>query len=398
MNLANGAGLPTDIEAITQLDEAHAVVRNLLITQRYHDLSLALGTTLGGPGAPPVNVNWSTFATWASKTAGQSIRNEEVPGFVVDLVTDSDDDVMHGLGRIEAAVHAIVPTTGFHASFLLAPIKETLGTVSGQISKGNLKVFRELAPLFVRFVQAMQGASPPTLQQLADFLEPLDPRPTAEGGQDMLRKAFTNYHQAILASDPIMKARIVLLGNCQIGLHEQTRLQPEIEGAMDAPVDDILKKHLHDSLKTAESSFFGRLCTAVEKPLDHLTDVVEDLWERIATRFLMTLALPGGAELPLGRNIPKDAAAQPFLPPQLQNCTAPVDLVALLKLYDRARGNSDIGSASIDWRVLEDRMNFIVNLFRSRQQHDPLLDQPFNDDQRALIEQRQVPPPNLGKL
>ena len=44
-----------------------------------------------------------------------------------DLVGDAEDDVMHRLGQIEAIVHAIVPTTGFHASFLLAPIRETLG-------------------------------------------------------------------------------------------------------------------------------------------------------------------------------------------------------------------------------------------------------------------------------
>jgi hypothetical protein len=48
--------------------------------------------------------------------------------------------------------------------------------------------------------------------------------------------------------------------------------------------------------------------------------------------------------------------------------------------------------------VLDDRMNFIVNLFRSRQQDAELLDQPFNDKQRAEIEARRVPKPELGKL
>jgi hypothetical protein len=118
----------------------------------------------------------------------------------------------------------------------------------------------------------------------------------------------------------------------------------------------------------------------------------------VATRYLMNLALPGGATLPLGRNIPKDAAAQDFLPAPLQNVTAPDDLVAIIKQYDRARGATDVGSGSVDWRVLEDRMNFIVNLFRSRQVHAPLLGQPFSDAQRALIEQGQVPGTELGAL
>lgn len=378
-------------EAIGQLDNP---VRNLCITQRYHELSLALWGTIGGP-----NVNWSTFATWASKTAGQSIRNEEVPGFVRDLVSDAEDDVMHRLGRIEAIVHSFVPTTGFHASFLLAPIQETLGTVSSQIGEGNLKVFAELAPLFQRFVEAMRGPGKPTKEQLAGFIEGLHAGPPEEGGQDLLRNAFTNYWRAILEEDPIETARIVLLGNCQIGLHEQTRLQPQIEAAMDAPIDDILKKHMHASLGTgAAKALFGKLVDAIEEPLSHLTDIVEDLWERIATRYLMSLALPGGAQLPLGRNIPKDAAAPAYLPPPLQNVTAPKELLDLLRQYDRSRGNSDVGSASVDWKILDDRMNFIVNLFRSRQQDKPLTSQPFTDEQLAFIAKGEMPPPDLGGL
>jgi hypothetical protein len=49
------------------------VVRNLQITQCYHELSRALAARTGGaPG------NWCTFATWASKQAGQTIRKEDL--------------------------------------------------------------------------------------------------------------------------------------------------------------------------------------------------------------------------------------------------------------------------------------------------------------------------------
>jgi len=384
--------VPTDIATISAMTEP--VLRNLFITQRYHDLSSALGEVIGGP-----NVNWSTFATWASKTAGQSVRNEEVPPFVDDLVGEYEDELMHPFGKIEATVHEIVPTTGFHASFLLAPVKETIETVSSSISAGNLKVFAELAPLFVQFVKELGDTPPPNDTGLKRLLATLDPRPVDQGGQAMLVAAFTNYFTAATRPDPVDKARLVLLGNCQIGLHEQTRLQPQIEEAMDAPIDDVLRKHLHASLGTGKgASMLGQLVAAVEKPLLELTEVVQDLWERVATRFLMTLALPGGAKLPLGRNIPKEAAAMPFLPAPLQNITDPNELIALLKTYDRARGSSDLGSASVDWRVLVDRMNFIVNLFRSRQQDATLFGQPFSDDQRALIEKNEVPGAKLGPL
>lgn len=384
--------LPTDIPKIVA--EPRGDLRNLLITQRYHDLSACLCETIGAEG----NVNWSTFATWASKTAGQSIRGEEVPSFVREVLADAEDDVVHRLARVESVIHALVPTTGFHPSFLLAPIEDTLSRVSQSIAAGNLKVFQELAPLFAEYVGKFRGQPAADEKTLEAFVGTLDQRPLSDGGQGALVSAFTAYFAASRQSDVVIRSRLVLLGNCLIGLHEQTRLQEQIELAMDAPVEEIFTDHLHASLKTAPGGFFDRLRELVAPPLRELHDVVRDVWECIATRFLMTLALPGGQTLPLGRNIPPVAAARDYLPPSLQNITNPEDLVSLLSRFDRARGTSDYGSASIDWRKLEDRMNFIVNLFRSRQMDDELLGQPFNAAQLAAIEAWTMPDPKLGAL
>jgi hypothetical protein len=43
----------------------HPVLRNLRITQAYHELSTATARKIGSAA------NWCTFATWASKQAGQ---------------------------------------------------------------------------------------------------------------------------------------------------------------------------------------------------------------------------------------------------------------------------------------------------------------------------------------
>jgi hypothetical protein len=384
--------LPTDIAKIAA--EPQADLRNLLITQRYHDLSACLLETIGVKS----DVNWSTFATWASKTAGQSIRGEEVPPFVRDVVADAEDEIVHHFGRIESIIHAIVPTTGFHASFLLAPIEDTLRRVSTSIAAGNLKVFAELAPLFVEFAGKFREQAGADEKTLAAFVETLNPKPLSQGGQGALISAFTAYFGAMRKNDAVVQSRLVLLGNCLIGLHEQTRLQEQIAEAMDAPIQEIFTDHLHLSLSTAGTGFFDRLRQAVAAPLHDLRDVVRDVWERIATRFLMSLALPGGQSLPLGRDIPPVAAACDYLPPSLQNITNPDDLVTLLAKYDRARGTSDSGSGSVDWRRLDDRMNFIVNLFRSRQMDDDLLGQPFNDAQRACIEAWTMPGSELGPL
>ena len=62
--------------AITDVDRIAAagdpILRNLQITQCYHELSAVLAERTG-PSA-----NWCTFATWASKQAGQTIRKEDL--------------------------------------------------------------------------------------------------------------------------------------------------------------------------------------------------------------------------------------------------------------------------------------------------------------------------------
>jgi hypothetical protein len=353
--------LPTDIDAISIMQDG--AVRNLLITQRYHDLSSALVDLLGAG-----NVNWSTFATWASKTAGLSIRNEEVPAVVAELAGDR--------------------------SFLVAPVRETLQTVSSSIAAGNLKVFAELAPLFVKFVQAFDGPGTDAAN-VQRFVGTLDPRPSADGGQAPLVDAFTAYAEARATADATLRARLMLLGNCLIGLHEQTRLQPQIAEAMDAPIEDILKKHLDPG---PGGGFIARIIGAIERPFEELLPLAQDAWERIATRFMMSLSLPGGATLPLGKDIPCSAAARDFLPLALQDIGDPALLLKVLEQFDRAHGDSDAGSASVDWCELTDRMNFIVNLFRSRQQDTELLGQPFSAEQRVEIEARRMPPASMGKL
>lgn len=357
--------LPTDLDAIANMKDG--ALRNLLITQRYHDLSAALAETIEGAGA--TNVNWSTFATWASKTAGLSIRDEEVPPVVGDLAKQK--------------------------SLLVAPIRATLGRVSQSIADGNQKVFAELAPIFANFVKTFRDTPGADDARLRDFVGAFNPAPSSDGGQQPLIPAFSAYYAAIGTSDGTSRARLMLFGNCLIGLHEQTRLQPQIQEAMDAPIAEVLPMHLQPA---AGGGFLTRLEDTVELSLEEVTKVAEGVWEVVVTQTMMSLALPGGATLNLGKDIPPTAAAQSYLPEALKSIEQPEDLVALLLQYDRAHGNSDHGSRSIDWRLLDDRMNFIVNLFRSRQQDPSLLGQPFGADQRAEFEHGRMPGPALGKL
>ena len=87
-----------EIEAICAI--ADPVVRNLRITQAYAEMSSALEARVG-PGA-----NWCTFATWASKQAGQTIRIEDLARTVEGHLGRSDA-LTHVIERLTAFVRAI---------------------------------------------------------------------------------------------------------------------------------------------------------------------------------------------------------------------------------------------------------------------------------------------------
>ena len=68
----------------------------------------------------------------------------------------------------------------------------------------------------------------------------------------LLREAFEHYGQAAVASSGDERARSMLFANIKCGLHEQGRLQPEIEAALIAPLST-----LSDLTRTVRAVLFG---------------------------------------------------------------------------------------------------------------------------------------------
>src|SRR5512134_2316886 len=64
--------IPTVEDVVRIAGISDPVIRNLNITQGYYELSQAMSKYTDG------NPNWCTFAVWASKQAGQSIRKEDL--------------------------------------------------------------------------------------------------------------------------------------------------------------------------------------------------------------------------------------------------------------------------------------------------------------------------------
>src|SRR5205085_510893 len=96
--------------------------------------------------------------------------------------------------------------------------------------------FAELAPVMARFVRTFHSDLEYDPDKLARFQATLRPGLPEAGGQDLFKEALGHYYESIFESRPKRKAELVLLGNIKIGLHEQTRLQPDIVAALDAPL------------------------------------------------------------------------------------------------------------------------------------------------------------------
>ena len=337
-----------------------AAERNYQITQSYHDFSHALARALGDTE----NANWSTFACWASKTAGESIRSEELPRAFKHLFA-SERRIHRRVGWIFDVLHEL---TGTDVN-LLDDASRSVAEVSRQIGEGNLKVYAELGPVFARFISALEAEDETVEHKLRGFYESLLPGETEAGGQALLKQAFTSYERARLTRDAKEKAELMLLGNCLVGLHEQTRLQPNIKDAIGAPVCYLLVAGI-TSQGPARLAFglFGFLGITEQS----LLSAARTEWERLVTRYVMDLSLPGGTEIPLGgEQVPWPNA----IPTALMAPTNP-ELITLLGRFDdnilelRRRGADN-------WTDLNDRMGYIVELFRSQQQDRRLFEAPF---------------------
>ncbi|HYQ14586.1 MAG TPA: hypothetical protein VEQ58_02475, partial [Polyangiaceae bacterium] len=282
-----------ELRKIAALDQP--ILRNLLITQRYHDLSQLLTTVLG-----PSNANWSTFATWASKTAGQSIRDEEVPPELIEFLQREAqlrsrlDHFYESLGPFARLAPRLDPF-----DLARAIIKE----VARQIAEGNLRVYAELAPLFAEFAAAFADPTARSSAALANFLAKLRPGPAEQGGQASLHQAFQSYFSAALPGSESERVQLILFGNVLIGLHEQTRLQDNIAGALDAPFSESVYEHFG----AAGPRFLHRPLRALLRLGVKLfaSKLLAD-WQRLATRLLMKLAAPNGEDIPLGRDLPPE--------------------------------------------------------------------------------------------
>ena len=153
---------PLQISSIAEHPEP--VLRNLLITQTYSEINLALSELLGKN-----NVSWCAYATWASKTAGKFIRLENVDAAIEEFLRGRDW-AKELIGVIPGAMTWFGWKVKIDNSFLLNILNETGRAAATEVAKGNLLVFAELAPLYAQFMQLITPHLDQKEENLAAFL------------------------------------------------------------------------------------------------------------------------------------------------------------------------------------------------------------------------------------
>jgi hypothetical protein len=375
----SAAPTTADVRRICAIESP--VIRNLEITECYARLASAFAVRSGGPGA-----NWCTYATWASRQAGETIRGE-------DLLDDVQRRLFEGrwllhpvqtLWRRLLRRGLLQPGTrlGRLAAELHTPL-DAVGRASEAVARGNLKVFEEIG---LEFARRLEHDEP-----LERFLQGLsDGEPP--GGQRLLRQAFTHYEQQRTETDPKVHAELGVLASLEIGLHEQTRLQEQIAEAMNAPFvtqEELGMRGLHAVFPSAESwwqvvrrpaaALFGKFAAALQRASTHLA-------RELVTASFMVLSLPGRV-LMLGTNL-----ADPF--PDVLREPANAELVELVAQYEPVPPALD-DCAARDWSDLHQRMHYISHLFRAFHLDEALATPPFTREQVASFERGALPKGDL---
>lgn len=383
---------PAGVDRIVAISD-HAL-RNAQITQCYHELSAAVSARTGE------HANWCTFATWASKQAGQTIRKEDLARAVEHALTGSRAT----RNAVDAVIAQAQPGSRPRAIeaaqrrvwLALNPIG-AVDRASEAVAVGNRKVFAEIGREFARFVAGCFDDAIFAQEHIDAFILGLKPGEPPEG-QRYLRQAFGRYYRALFADDPKERAELMLLANLEIGFHEQTRLQPEITAALEAAfevraeADDGLTRDLLGALfprgaKRAIEAMRQRRASRSLSPLDLAMDrllrSVRKELRRLITGHLMTLTLGGGVRLSLGQDVP--GAFPPLL--------ARVDDAELRALLARVDPTPDSPRASgaADWAKLPQRMHFIADLFRRFHDSPAVFEPPFDAGQVATLKSGRLP-------
>ena len=407
---------------VPSLDDIHATVdlvprspetANEQILSGYVHLSRALGRLLHADEALPENATFLTFAAWATESlrpdvirsvdgvvprvprSGAGLRPaRRAYRWVAKEALVSDDALVRNIVHGEGAVYEEIATATHlllrHSIEALAAAKRrppSDATWSAGWDKFTKRLTRSpeminahrvTSPLGERDVHLLQRALQPYFEVLAKGLS------WPDLGDDDRRS----------------RAQLILLGNVRLVAYEQKRVQPVLERNL---------AYLPEAVRTwVGSELMGRntlVSRALRKAYEHADGVEDSLhaaFQIAATRGVYSMVV-GAEELRFGRDLPMPPPANPvlrsrqppgdrarygvnaFFPYHLENLRwRPV--WAEVQRHDRSSGEG-ARTAVDNWLRYGERLSFLVNLFRSRQQLSTLYDMPTSAPPLALAQQ-----------
>jgi len=144
-----------DIARISAIESP--VIRNLEITHCYSLLAAAFAARSEG------GANWCTYATWASRQAGRTIRGEDLfeqlgqslgkgRWLLHPIATMWRSLLRRGLFKSDTRIGRL--TAELHTPF------DAFERASHSVARGNLKVFEEIGLEFARYLQEHRPDAP----------------------------------------------------------------------------------------------------------------------------------------------------------------------------------------------------------------------------------------------
>ena len=376
---------PPDVDEVRRIAGiTNPVIRNLEITHCYSRLATAVAARTGD------GANWCTFATWASRQAGRTIRGE-------DLLAHLGRRLGHGrelLHPVASLWRWLLRRGLFQPDSRIGRLTAELHTpfdaferASDAVARGNKRVFEEIGLEFARYLQECPRDSPPDSTEFRTFLQGLRPGDPPDG-QRYLRQAFTHYDGLRLGSEPKARTELIVLANLEIGLHEQMRLQPEIRAALDA--SSVTRADLGRRLLAALFPRAGDWPRSIRRPAaatlgafgSGIQRVASEIARETITQSFMVLSLPGRV-LALGLHLEDP---YPELLCELRN----PELAELLTVFEPVPPAQDDCGAR-DWSDFHQRMHYIVHLFRAFHSREDLFHPPFTPEQVRAFGRGVVP-------
>ena len=379
-----------DIAGISNISDP--VIRNLNITLGYYELSKAMSRYTSG------NPNWCTFAVWASKQAGQTIRKEDLVQTFKNIFHNSAEItfVLNSFAQLTEVIKNLPEVKAIDEFFLkIINPDDPIELSASAVADGNKKVFSEIGGEFARFLSVFKDENDFTEENINQFCAAFKPGGPPDG-QQMLKDAFNSYYEARLQNDPKAKMELILYADLLIGYHEQTRLQPQIADALNAPITG-LENMRTTILREIIPGFWRRIRYYISKLLkrklplddaiDKLLELVKHEMREVITEFMMTLYVPDNEILKLGQDL------KGGFPEELKTITNSKFKELLSKIDPTPDSVKESGAK--DWGDLSDRIHFIADFFRSHFKHLQLHNSPFTDEQMKVLKEGKIP---QGKL